>query len=211
MRHNPHHFVDDPDVVRRLVRENPWAVLVSFHGGRLVASHYPVLLDEECDELAVFSHVGRPDEELHGLGYHEVLLVVQGVNGYVSPSWYAPGATRAPTWNFTVAHCYGVPQLLDDATNLSTLARLVEHFERHVEEPMLLDLEWGAPVARGTVGIRLPITRFECKVKLSQDKDRETQQRVIHALRGRGPYQNPRLADEMEHALFATETAQGAT
>jgi hypothetical protein len=36
MRHNPHHFVDDPAVVRRL-SENPWAIIVSGHDGRLSA------------------------------------------------------------------------------------------------------------------------------------------------------------------------------
>ena len=201
MRHNPHHFVDDPEAVRRLIRENPWGILVSAHDDQLVASHYPLLLDEDCDELAVFTHVGRPDEKLHGFGKQEIMLIVQGVHGYISPSWYAPGATRAPTWNFTAAHCYGVPELLDAETNLRTLARLVEHFERHVEHPMLLDLEWGAALAKGTVGIRLPITRFQCKVKMSQDKDPETQQRVIRALRAPGTYRNPRLADEMQHTL----------
>jgi transcriptional regulator len=201
MRHNPHHYVADQEVVRRLVRDNPWGILVSNHDDELVASHYPVLLDEDCDGLAVFTHVGRPDDQLHGFGQREVLLIVQGVHGYISPSWYAPGATRAPTWNFSVAHCYGVPQLLDEQSNLRTLARLVEHFERHVEDPMPLDLQWGAPVAKGTVGIRLPITRFQCKVKMSQDKDRETRQRVVRALRAPGAYHNPRLADEMERTL----------
>jgi transcriptional regulator len=58
LRHNPQHFVDDPEVVRRLIRENPWATLVSSRDDQLVASHYPVLLDEDCDDLAVFTHVG---------------------------------------------------------------------------------------------------------------------------------------------------------
>ncbi len=201
MRHNPHHFVDDPEVVRELIRGNPWGTLVS---PNLVASHYPILLDEESEELAVFTHVGRPDERLHDFGPREILLIVQGVHGYISPSWYAPGATRAPTWNFAVAHCYGIPEILDEEANLRTLARLVEHFERHVEDPLLLDPEWGRPLARGTVGMRLPITRFSCKVKMSQDKDPETQQRVIQALRAPGPYQHPRLADAMELALKAS-------
>jgi transcriptional regulator len=201
MRHNPHHFVDDVDVVRQLIRENPWGILVSGPGDQLVASHYPVILDEDYDGLAVLTHVGRPDEKLHGFGQREVMLVVQGVHGYISPSWYAPGATPAPTWNFTAAHCYGVPQVLDEEANLRTLARLVEHFERHVEKPMMLDLEWGAQIAKGTVGVRLPITRFQCKVKMSQDKDRETQRRVMAALRAPGVYRNPRLADEMQRVL----------
>ena len=58
MRHNPHHAVTDPAIVRRMIRENPWATFVS-HADGLVASHYPILLDEESEELAIYSHVGR--------------------------------------------------------------------------------------------------------------------------------------------------------
>jgi transcriptional regulator len=184
-----------------MIRDNPWGILVSENQGELVASHYPILLDEQAEGLTVVTHVGRPDEQIHGLGGREILLIVQGRHGYISPSWYAPGATRAPTWNFSAAHCYGVPQILEEEENLAVLARLVEHFERSVEEPMLLDPEWARPVAKGTVGIRIPITRFVCKVKMSQDKDPVTQQQVIAALRAPGPYSDPALADEMERVL----------
>jgi transcriptional regulator len=207
MRPNPKHECTDVEVVRELIRENPWGILVSSH---LAASHYPVLLDETAAELTVVTHVGRPDERVHDFGEREILLIVQGHHGYISPSWYAPGATRAPTWNFTAAHCYGVPQLLDPEENLEVLGRLVEHFERHVEQPMLLDPEWGAGLARGTVGLRLPISRFVCKRKLSQDKDPLTQRRVIAALREPGPYQHPELADEMEQVLVRPATATSA-
>jgi transcriptional regulator len=203
MRHNPLHASEDPDEVRRLIRENPWGTLVSNNNGELVASHYPVLLDEDGDGLAVFTHVGRPDEVNHGFGDREVLLIIQGRHGYISPSWYAPGEVRAPTWNFSTAHCYGVPEILDEDTTLAVLAKLVEHFESQVENPMLLDLDWGRPVARGTVGLRLPITRFVCKIKMSQDKSPVTQRQVMATLRTPGPFHNPELANDMARALDA--------
>jgi transcriptional regulator len=206
VRHSPHHATEDPEVVRRLIGENPWGILVSSNDGELVASHYPVLLDEEAEGLTVLTHVGRPDERNHGLGVgdREILLIVQGRHhGYISPSWYAPEAIRAPTWNFSAVHCYGVPQVLDEEENLTVLARLVAHFERHVEDPMLLEPDWGRPLARGTVGIRLPITRFICKIKMSQDKDRVSQRQVMAALRAPGTYHNPALADDMARVLSA--------
>ncbi len=201
MRPNPLHATDDPEVVLRLIREHPWGTLVSENNGELVASHYPILLDDEAEGLTVLTHVGRPDDVVHGFGDREILLIVQGRNGYISPSWYAPGAIRAPTWNFSAAHCYGVPQILDEEENLAVLARLVENFERHVDAPMLLDPDWGRPLSQGTVGIRLPITRFVCKIKMSQDKDPVTQSQVIEALRAPGPFHNPGLADDMARAL----------
>jgi transcriptional regulator len=201
MRPNPIHASDDPEVVRQLIRENPWCTLVSSNAGQLVASHYPVLLDEASTELAMLTHVGRPDEKVHGLGQHEIMVIVQGRHGYISPSWYTAGTTPAPTWNFSVAHCYGVPQILDAEENMRVLTQLVEHFERHVEQPLFLDPEKGAQLAKGTVGLRIPITRFVCKIKLSHDKSLENQHRVMAALREPGPYHYPELADDMARAL----------
>lgn len=201
MRENPKYAVTDAGVVRALIAENPWATIVSHGEDGLVASHYPVLLDEHSEELVVLSHVGRPDERLHGFGDREMLLIVSGPHGYISPSWYSDAATRVPTWNFSVAHCYGIPQILDPAENLRVLTRLVERFERHVEHPVALEQELGARLATGTVGIRLPITRFECKVKMSQDKDRQSQRQVLEELRGGGAYANPELAEAMQRSL----------
>jgi transcriptional regulator len=208
MRHNPAHATTDPDVVRDLVRENPWATIISSNDGELVASHYPVLLDEGAAGLTLLTHVGRPDEEVHGFGDREVMVVVQGRHGYVSPSWYGPEATRAPTWNFSVAHLYGVPEVLGPEENLATLTRLVERFERRVEEPRYLDQEWGREVGKGTVGLRIPVARFVCKRKLSQDKDDFSRRQVIAKLRAPGPYHHPELADEVEREWEA-ELAAG--
>jgi transcriptional regulator len=207
MRHNPKHAVTDATAVRRLVAENPWATIVSHNGEELVASHYPILLDDRAapDELTVVTHVGRPDERVHDLGESEVLLIVAGPHGYISPSWYSEEPARVPTWNFSVAHCYGVPEILDADENLRVLTRLVEHFEQRVEYPAYLDPEVGARLSRGTVGLRIPITRFVCKVKMSQDKDEASQQQVLEALRRPGPYENARVADEMDRALRAGE------
>jgi transcriptional regulator len=203
MRHNPAHATTDPDTVRGLVRENPWGTIVSSTDGGLVASHYPVLLDEGSAELALFTHFGRPDDELHDFGEREILVIVQGRHGYVSPSWYGPEATKAPTWNFSVAHLYGVPEVLGPEENLATLTRLVERFERRVDVPRYLDQEWGRGIAKGTVGLRIPVDRFVCKRKLSQDKDDRSRRQVIAALREPGPYSDPELAAEMESAWQA--------
>lgn len=209
MRHNPWHAVEDEAVVRRLIAENPWATLVSDAGGELVASHYPVLLDEAAASLTVVTHVGRPDEQIHRLGEREVLLIVAGPHGYVSPSWYVEGDTPAPTWNFSVAHCYGTPEILDEEENLQVLTRLVDHFERRVAAPVPLDPEVGRRLVGGTVGLRLPIERFVCKVKMSQDKREASRRRVLEELRGDGPYRQEALADEMERALRERARAAG--
>ena len=200
MRENPLYASRDDQLVRKLIADNPWATIVSATQHGVVASHYPVLLDDQPD-LALLLHVGRPDEEIHGFGSSEVLVIIAGANGYISPSWYTADANPVPTWNFIVAHCYGTPQLLDDNENGNLLTRLTAHFERNVETPVHLDERVAARLAPATAGFRVPITRFICKVKVSQDEDPNTQARVLAALRRPGPYSNPALAEQMQTTL----------
>jgi transcriptional regulator len=201
MRPNPLFASDDPELVRALVREHPWATLVTSTASGLAASHYPVLLDEEAEGLTLLTHLGRPDEEVLEIDRGEVLVIVQGHHGYISPSWYSPEERKVPTWNFTVAHLHGTPQLLDEEENLAVLARLVEHFERRVPEPAYLERDYAVPIAKGTVGLRIPVERFELKRKLGQNKDDQTRRSVIEALREEGPYRHLELAEEMEREL----------
>lgn len=202
MRPNPVFECADADVVRSLIAEHPWAVLVSAPRGVPVASHVPILLERDSARLAIVTHVGRPDDELHVLGEGEVLVLVQGHSGYVSPSWYPAGATRVPTWNYTAAHCYGVPEILDERRNLEELLRLVEHFEGRVDRPAHLERDRAEEIARGTVGVRIPVARFLCRRKLSQNKDAGTRESVIAGLRAPGAYRNPELALDMERVAL---------
>ncbi|MDF2989822.1 MAG: transcriptional regulator [Microbacterium sp.] len=203
MRHNADYALDDPEAVRALVRENPWATLVSHVPGRgLVASHYPVLVDDTSEELVLLSHVGRPDEALHELGAHEVMVIVYGPSGYISPGWYDV-SPAVPTWNFVVAHLFGTPELLGDRENLAVLDRLVAHFEAPLPNPFLMhrtleNTAYAERIVHGTVGFRLPVTRLEAKQKLSQDKPDAVVDRIVAALRAPGPYANPALAERMD-------------
>jgi len=209
MRPNPLFASEDPDLVRRLLREHPWGTLVTATGTGLAASHYPLLLDEEADGLTLLTHLGRPDDEVLEIDRGEVLVIVQGHHGYVSPSWYSPQERKVPTWNFTVAHLHGTPQLLGEEENLQVLTRLVDHFERRLPEPARLEPEDAAPIAKGTVGLRIPIDRFELKRKLSQNKDHVTRRKVIAALREEGPYRHLALAEEMEEELMSPDRSPG--
>jgi len=201
MRHTPTYLLTDPTEVKRLIRENPWATIVSNTATGLVASHYPVVLEEDADGISIVSHVGRPDEKLHELGQHEIMMIIQGPHGYVSPSWYG-NDEFVPTWNHVTAHLYGTPELLDSAENFRVLDDLVNHFEQKLPDPVSLDIdeESARRIAKGTVGIRLHVTRFDARLKLSQNKSPEVVQRIINALESDGPFASAALAAEMRKA-----------
>ncbi len=201
MRQNPSFTLTDPAELKRLVRENPWATFVSNTSNGLVASHYPVILDETRDELTLLSHVGRPDEQLHELGQHELLVIVQGPHGYISSGWYDE-KPAVPTWNFIAAHFSGVPELLGDEENLDVLARLVDHFEDELSSPRrmrgtLEDSAYAERIVSGTVGLRLTPSRVVAKQKMSQNRPDHIVDSIMSELDGDGPYASAGLLREM--------------
>jgi transcriptional regulator len=207
MRQNPSFVMTDVGEIRRLIERNPWVTLVSHTESGLVASHYAVLLDDARDDLTIVGHVGKPDDMIHGLGRGELLVVVQGPHGYISPGWYGDGPA-VPTWNFVSAHLSGVPELLDTAENLRVLDRLVDRFEQPMPHPRGMwappnDADFVERLERGTTGFRLTPTRVVGKRKLSQNRPGETVDHIVEMLRAEGPHANPALADEMARARAA--------
>ncbi|MCU1472167.1 FMN-binding negative transcriptional regulator [Amnibacterium sp.] len=204
MRQNPSFSLADTAAIKQLIRDNPWSTLVSDTSEGLVASHYPVLVDDDREELSVLTHVGRPDDLVHELGQHELLVVIQGPHGYISPSWYDENPA-VPTWNFVAAHLRGVPEILSPEENFAVLGKLVDHFEDRVPEPRRMlaaptDAAYAERIQSGTVGIRLTPTSVTAKAKLSQNRPLHIVDSVIGHLEGDGPYAQPALAALMREA-----------
>ncbi|MDR0594476.1 MAG: FMN-binding negative transcriptional regulator [Bifidobacteriaceae bacterium] len=155
-----------------------------------------------ADGIVLIGHMCRPDALDHQLGRGELLVIVTGPEGYISPSWYPPGRPAVPTWNYVTAHLTGVPELLADQANWQALEDLVAHFERPLARPRLMraapdDARYASRVASATVGFRLAVTGLDVRVKLSQDKPPEVRRRIIEQLEAGGPYANPALAAAM--------------
>ncbi|WP_295831438.1 FMN-binding negative transcriptional regulator [uncultured Microbacterium sp.] len=204
MRQNPSFAMTDVGEIRRLIDLNPWVTLVSQTDDGLVASHYAVMLDDTRDDLTIVGHVGKPDDAILGLGDRELLVVVQGPHGYITPRWYGD-VPAVPTWNFVSAHLSGIPELLSPTENLRVLERLVDHFEGHGDDARGLyavpnDAAFVERLERGTVGFRLTPTRVTAKRKLSQNRSVEVVETIIQGLTAEGRHE---LSAEMRRAADA--------
>ena len=207
MRRTPHYYLTDVDEVKRLIRENPWMTFVSATSNGIVASHYATLLEETDDDtISIVSHFGRPDEVAHELGQHEVMVIVQGPHGYISPGWYRDDEF-IPTWNHVTAHLYGTPEILSADDNFRILHTRTDHFERPMPEPRSLHIDepYAERVAKGTVGLRIRVSRFDARAKLSQNKPDDVRDRIIAELDGDGVYAHPGLAREMRRVHGGVE------
>lgn len=202
MLEQPIFALDDAAAIT-LIREHPWATLVSPANdqGDLVVSHLPVLQDPAARRPVLLGHLAAADARAHRLGYRRAVVVVQGPHGYISPTWYADGPF-VPTWNFAVVHLHGTPEVLDAERTYQILDDTCAHMERVRSPGWQLESvrAYADRLAPYTTGFRLSPDRVVAKAKMSQDKVPEIVERVIAALRTDPHYASVTLAQAMAEA-----------
>jgi len=210
--YQPPHFREDRlDVQHALVRANPLGILITLGADGLVANHIPFVLDADATPLGTLRcHVARANGQWSDLDPSlDALVVFQGADRYVTPSWYATKHETGkvvPTWNYAVVHAYGRARAMDDPAWVARqIAQLTAESEAGRAEPWRVTDAPAAFVAgqmKGIVGIEIEIARIEGKWKVSQNRPTADRVGVIAGLAADG--------DERSLAMAALVEAAGA-
>ena len=203
--YTPAHFAADPDAVRALLARPAAANLVTMTSQGLLATLIPFVFDPSVGEHgALLGHLARNNAQWSEPPIGESLVLVQGADAYISPSWYASKAEHGrvvPTWNYSTAHVYGKLVVHDDPAWLDRLVRrLTDLHEAGSERPWTVDdapERFIAGQLRAIVGVELRITRIEAKTKLSQNRSDADVSGVVAGLCARGQAES---ADDVARA-----------
>jgi transcriptional regulator len=176
----------DGDAIARLVRDHPFATLVTAAGAEPQISHLPLLHHADpAPHGCLIGHVARANAHWRLLAEHPSIAVFQGPHAYVSPSWYTEPAAMVPTWNYAVVHVRGNVEIIDDRdATLATVEELAARFESGRAAPWHLQLEGSRLDAMlgAIVAFRMTIAGIDAKFKLSQNRSAADRDRVIAGL-----------------------------
>ncbi|TDD11233.1 FMN-binding negative transcriptional regulator [Nonomuraea deserti] len=194
----PRYAAEDPAQVSALIRENPFALVVSAVDGVPVATHVPVILEGAAVAGGtLLGHMARANPHWRSFeGSPDVLVIFSGPHGYVSPTVYATDPA-VPTWDYAAVHLTGRVELVDDA--LDVVERTVTALESLREpawEPTPASRDRFRALLPGVVAFRVHVRTEQSMFKLSQDLDAERYARVRDAV----ATENPGLAALMREA-----------
>ncbi|MET3903393.1 FMN-binding negative transcriptional regulator [Paenarthrobacter sp. 4246] len=192
--YTPAHFAPSPEAVESLLQHTGAANLVTMTGDGLLATLLPFVYEPSIGgHGALHAHMARNNAQWSSAATGEALMIVQGNDAYISPSWYASKAEHGrvvPTWNYSTAHVYGELVIHDDADWLGRhVRRLSNQHEAGMPKPWTVDeapKRFIAGQLKAIVGVELVITRVEAKTKLSQNRTPADVDGVIAGLRARG-------------------------
>lgn len=177
----PAHFDESrPEVLHKLIADNPLGVLFTHGKSGLDANHLPFELNAGEGPMGVLhSHVARNNPVWQDIADgDEVLVVFRAGDAYISPQWYPSKQEfhkQVPSWNYIVAHAYGRATIRDDERYVrGMVARLTRTHEASQPVPWKMTdgpKDYIDMMLKAIVGIEIEVTRFVGKSKLSQNKE----------------------------------------
>ncbi len=208
------------EVMHGLMRSHPLAMLITGGERGLDASPLPFLIHAGEGEFGTLrAHMARANPHWQALqDAPECLVVFQGEQGYVTPSWYpTKQATHkvVPTWNYATVHAWGRPRVIEEAL---WLRQLLEDLTRAQEGRRAQPWNVGEAPAdfieaqmRAIIGIEISIGRIEGKWKMSQNRPAADQAGVVAGLRaGDDVHRNAVMAEMVADRCF-TQGPVGST
>jgi transcriptional regulator len=191
----PAHFDEQRiELLHRLIQERPLGTLVTLAGDGLNANHIPFEIDAAPAPFGTLrGHVARANPVWRDFSSAvEALVIFQGAQTYISPSWYPTKRTTGevvPTYNYVIVHGYGPMKIIHEREWLRGLVtRLTNRFEAeravpwHVSDapPAFIDKQLGA-----IVGIEIALTKLIGKWKVSQNRPATDRDGVVKGLHER--------------------------
>ncbi|UCI05405.1 FMN-binding negative transcriptional regulator [Mesorhizobium sp. B1-1-8] len=203
--YQPPHFKETrQEVLHGLIRTHPLGLLVSNGAEGPVANAIPFLLDDDVlPNGRLRAHLAKANPQWRLLADNPaspVLVVFQGADAYVTPSWYETKRETGkvvPTWNYAIVQVRGTVRVIDDA---DWIAQQITELTASQEGGR--DLPWAvtdAPPAyiqsqiKGIIGLEIAITAIDGKWKVSQNRPVADRVGVAEGLESEAP--NPDAPD----------------
>jgi transcriptional regulator len=191
----PLHRQDDLAAEHDLIRRHPLGLIVSHGPLGLLANAIPFLIDPGVGKFGTLrAHVARANGQWRDLAEaDEALVVFQGAEHYVSPSWYATKRETGkvvPTWNYVMVQARGAPRVIEDEVWLRRqIAALTQSQESGRPAPWAVGdapEDFVAAMVKQIVGVEIEIADLRGKWKASQNRNAADRAGVVAGLTADG-------------------------
>ena len=176
--------VEEKAELLAFMHQNSFATLVSIVDGSPFASHLPLTVVDNGEQILLRGHFAKanPHWRAHENG-GELLTIFHGAHAYISPSQYET-QEAVPTWNYIAVHVYGTMRLLAaGAETIATLEQLFDSFDAgYRNQWQNLTPKFREGMLKGIVAFEITVTRLEGKAKLSQNRSVTDQTNVANWL-----------------------------
>jgi transcriptional regulator len=166
----PYHQSQDKNKMIALIKQYPFAMLVSVLDGQPFVTHIPIIYDETSGKLVAHIDLYNPQVKSLTDGA-KVMVVFRGPDTYISPGVYT--TRQLPTWNYIIVHVEGFITLINDPDEAKNTMIAMTTFLEGDAPRFVLEKENKSMqhFVNYIQAFDITITSWEGKFKLSQDKN----------------------------------------
>ena len=173
-----------------LMREYPFATLITQATSGIEAHHLPISLSWQEDKLYLHAHIAKVNTVWQSVTESsEVLVIFNGPNCYISPNHYPTKqqtGKAVPTWNYVAVHVKGHITFIHDPEWIyQALENLTAEHESGQYNPWSISDAPTSYIERmlpAIVGIEIAVASITGQWKLSQNQPAVNQIGVIDGL-----------------------------
>ncbi len=167
------------------MQQYSFATIVTADAGSPVATHLPFLVSVRDEDIILTSHFAKANLHWQLIADNINLVIFSEPHAYISPRHY-DSELNVPTWNYISVHAYGKAQLITNEKRVfEVLDNTICNYENTYKQQYdTLTLEYKTKMAKGIVAFEIAITDLQGKKKLSQNKTKAEQERIIESLAG---------------------------
>ena len=187
----PFYLDNNSDYTNRIIDTHGFALLASSNVDGPLATHIPMVREGEL----LYGHLAATNPMTEFVGTSMIFLAAfHGPHDYISATLYDKPEKSVPTWDYTAVHVHGTTRRLSAEESVDRMAELIETYEGEDGWEMETAAKYASRLFSHILYFEMRMDSVRGIRKLSQNKDAETQTRIIENLRARG---NDVLADEI--------------
>ncbi len=177
-----------------------FATIVTAKNNLPVATHLPFLVTNRDENVILISHFAKANEQWKDIENDKVLVIFSEPHAYISPRHYDK-ELNVPTWNYISVHAYGQGKLITETESvIQILESTIDNFETLYKQQwnnLPGEYKWG--MTKGIVAFEVVVTDLQGKKKLSQNKTKNEQEKIITALSQSDDTAERLIADYMKN------------
>lgn len=194
--------MNDTHEIVNFMKRFGFATIISVQDNIPVATHLPFTVTEKDDEIKLYSHFAKANSQWKNIEANKVLIIFSEPHAYISPNNYDQFLS-VPTWNYIAVHVYGKVKIIEEQNNvLNIVETAIDKYETSYKNQWnQLPQEFKEKMLKGIVAFEINITEIQAKKKLSQNKTKQEQERIIDTLSKSFNSNEKLIAEYMNKAL----------
>lgn len=175
--------VTDIHEITDFMKRFSFATIVSMQNNLPVATHLPFIVSASNNKIKLYSHFAKANPQWKDIEANKVLVIFSGPHAYISPGNY-DSFLSVPTWNYIAVHVYGEVKIIEeDSEVMRLLENTVDNYESSYKKQWhQLPPDFKEKMTKGIVAFEVKIWDIQAKKKLSQNKTKKEQERIIDTL-----------------------------